>query len=77
MKKVLFFTLLILSSMTFLSLNDDNNIAITYKLLNTDTKYGVEFCEKAISEANWCGFRYKNKRNLIQFDTGLKVELYS
>ena len=63
--------------MTFLSLNDDNKKVITYKLLNTDTKYSLDFCEKAISEANWCGFRYKNKRNLIQFDSGLKVELYS
>lgn len=49
----------------------------TFKFLNSDTKFSTEFCEKAISEANWCGFRFENKRNIIQFESGLKVELFS
>lgn len=48
-----------------------------FKSLNEDTKYSTEFCEKAISEATWCGLRYENKRNIIQFETGYKVELFS
>jgi hypothetical protein len=78
MKKIILFSLLILTSLTFLSFNSlDKQATSTFKLLNTDAKFSIEFCQNAISEANWCGFRYKTKRNLIQFDTGLKVELFS
>ena len=49
----------------------------SFIILQEDTKYPLEFCEKAIADGNWCGFRFQNKRNLIQFDTGLKVALFS
>lgn len=68
-------TLVLSTLLSFKLKNNDN--PKTFKFLNSDTKYSVEFCEKAISEANWCGFRFENKRNLIQFETGLKVELFS
>ncbi|MGV6861710.1 MAG: hypothetical protein ACWA41_08045 [Putridiphycobacter sp.] len=57
--------------------NNNQTEPSTFEIINKDTKYSNEFCVKAISEANWCGFRYQNKRNTIQFETGLKVELYS
>lgn len=61
--------------MSFNSINDSLNQ--TFKIIQTDSKFSTDFCEKAISEANWCGFRYENKRNLIQFESGLKIELFS
>lgn len=60
---------------SFDSINKSTNQ--TYKIIQEDTKFSIDFCEKAISEANWCGFRYENKRNLIQFESGLKIELFS
>ena len=78
MKQIILLSLLVVSSIGFLSFEKSETEDIsTFKLLNSDTKFSEEFCQNAISEANWCGFRYKNKRNLIQFDTGLKVELFS
>ena len=55
----------------------DNVKQKTFKIIQKDTKFSNEFCEKAILDASWCGFRYENKRNIIQFETGLKVEFYS
>lgn len=79
MKKIIQFSLVfsILLGLSSFAMKQNENDSKSYTFLNTDTKYSLEFCQKAISEANWCGFRYENKRNLIQFDTGLKVELFS
>jgi hypothetical protein len=75
MKKVTLLSFLLLTILSFTTIK--NQQKTTFTLINSDTKFSADFCQKAISEANWCGFRYKSKRNLIQFDTGLKVELFS
>jgi len=78
MKKLIFFSTIACFMLFSASFNYKNNeVKKTFTIIQKDTKFSKEFCEKAISEANWCGFRYENKRNLIQFDTGLKVELFS
>jgi len=78
MKKPITTTILLVFITFLMSFNSNkDNALITFKIIQKDTKFSKEFCEKAISEANWCGFRYENKRNIIQFDTGLKVELFS
>jgi len=79
MKKMLFNTaiLLFLISLSSFVNYDEIKIQNTYKIIQEDSKYQLEFCKKALNEANWCGFRYKDKRNVIQFETGLKVELFS
>lgn len=78
MKRICLLLLTPFILMVFTSLNSiDGEDQPTFKIIQSDTKFSDEFCEKAISDANWCGFRYENKNNIIQFDTGLKVELYS
>jgi hypothetical protein len=78
MRKISLLIVLPLIILVFTSLNSSKEEGQrTFKIIQFDTKFSNEFCVKAISEAKWCGFRYENKRNLIQFDTGLKVELFS
>ena len=78
MKKTSYLLLATLVLSVFFSFkSQDSKNVNTFKFLNSDTKYSTEFCTKAILDANWCGFRYENKRNIIQFETGLKVELFS
>jgi len=72
---ILLFTILTLVVLTSFTSRETPSKA--FKIIQSDTKFSDKFCQKAISEANWCGFRYENKRNLIQFETGLKVEFFS
>jgi hypothetical protein len=74
MKKLITISFVLIFIWSFTNVQTSIN---TFEIIQKDTKYSNEFCEKAISEANWCGFRYENKRHIIQFDTGLKIELFS
>jgi len=77
MKKLIVLPLMLVIAFFFVSFVNDEKTTNSYRIVQSDTKFSDEFCENAISEANWCGFRYENKRNIIQFDTGLKVEFFS
>ena len=49
----------------------------TYKFLNANKVSNVGKYKTALSTANMTKFRYENKRNTIEFENGLKVELFS
>ena len=48
-----------------------------YQILKIDDQFDLTFCISTIENANWCGFRYLEKRNIIKFESGLQIELYS
>ena len=77
MKKLNILSLVVVAVVFFMSFTNDEGTPNTFKIIQSDTKFSDDFCETAIDAGNWCGFRYKNKRNIIQFDTGLKVEFFS
>lgn len=49
----------------------------SYVFLNPSIVENISQYEKAFSTANMSSFRYKNKSNIIEFVSGLKVELFS
>ena len=49
----------------------------TYKFLNANEVSNVSKYKTALSTANMTKFRYKDQRNVITFESGLKVELFS
>ena len=79
MKKLLLITICsaILSAIYAFTPTYKKGDNIGFTTLKNDTKFSLEFCESAIAEGNWCGLRYENKRHIIQFETGYKVELFS
>lgn len=50
---------------------------ITYKFLNPEIVSNINDYEKAFSTADMSSFRYESKSNVIVFQNGLKVELFS
>ncbi len=50
---------------------------ITYKFLNPESVQNISDYKLAFSTADMSAFRYENKNNIIEFQSGLKVELFS
>ncbi len=75
-------TALLIAGLSLLSLNNKTeevytNEDIGYQILVIDNVYDLDFCKSAIDDANWCGYRYSDKRNPIKFESGLEIELFS
>ena len=49
----------------------------TYEFINAEKINDIDDYEKALSTANMSKFRYLNKSNIIMFENGLKVKLFS
>lgn len=49
----------------------------TYKFLNPMMVKNINQYEKAFSTADMSSFRFKDKSNVIEFESGLKVEIFS
>ena len=77
MKKLNLLSIITMTVLFFMSFTNEEKITNTFKITHADSKYSINFCEKAITDANWCGFRFENKRNIIEFESGLKVEFFS
>ena len=54
---------------------EQNNV--TYKIVDNGSVTNIQPYIDALNSANFKYHRLRNSRNLITFDTGLKVELYS
>lgn len=50
---------------------------ISYKFLNPEIVTNINDYKKAFSTADMSSFRYETKNNIIEFKSGLKVELFS
>ena len=50
---------------------------ITYKFLNPESVPNISDYKLAFSTADMSAFRYESKNNIIEFQSGLKVELFS
>lgn len=49
----------------------------TYKFINPSVVNDIGLYEKAFSTADMSSFRFEEKSNIIEFDSGLKVEIFS
>lgn len=49
----------------------------TYKFINPSVVKDIGLYEKAFSTADMSSFRFEEKSNIIEFDNGLKVEIFS
>ena len=72
MKKILLLTLFIFN----FSFSQEVE-KITYKFLNPEIVSNINDYKKAFSTADMSAFRYESKSNIIVFQSGLKVELFS
>lgn len=50
---------------------------VSYRFLNPNTVDSVSDYRTAFSTADMSAFRFKDKNNVIEFQSGLKVELFS
>lgn len=50
---------------------------ITFKFLNPEIVSNISDYKKAFSTADMSAFRYESKNNIVEFQSGLKVELFS
>ena len=50
---------------------------VTYRFVNSEVVENIGDYELAFSSANMNNFRFKNKSNTIEFESGLKVEIFS
>lgn len=48
-----------------------------YEIKTLGTSYSVQQIEAAFGSAQWCGFIYLDKRNVIQLNDGSVIELLS
>lgn len=72
MKKILLLTLFVFN----FSFSQEVE-KITYKFLNPEIVSNINDYKKAFSTADMSAFRYESKSNIIVFQSGLKVELFS
>lgn len=49
----------------------------TFKIIDNGSVKDINLYEEAVKKADMENYRYKTKRNIIEFDNGLKVELLS
>lgn len=73
---------LLLIGLSFISLKREVtevyvNAEFGYQIIKNDNQKDLTFCINAIENANWCGQRFLDERNLINFESGLEIELYS
>ena len=74
MKKLLLLLAISLSLTSLFAQEKENE---TYVLLNATEIQNVEDYKIALSLADMTRFRFEGKRNVIEFENGLKVELFS
>lgn len=72
MKKLLFFLILFVNNLYSQEMEN-----ISYRFLNPNVVENIHAYRKAFSTADMSSFRYENKVNVIEFQGGLKVELFS
>lgn len=72
MKKIILFLLVFSCHMYGQEIKDSS-----YKFLNPTSVNNLSDYELAFSTADMSQFRFKEKSNIIQFESGLKVELFS
>ena len=52
-------------------------LGVTYQFVNAQEIGSVEKYEEALKKADFDVYRLKNKRRVLEFDNGLKIELFS
>jgi len=72
-RKLLFFFVLLSTIYTW----SQEVEGITYRFLNPAVTNKIELYKKAFSTADMTRFRFKDKSNIIAFENGLKVEIFS
>lgn len=48
-----------------------------YTVQSTGNKYAISEIEEAIDAANWCSYRYMNQRQVLNFKSGIVIQLHS
>lgn len=48
-----------------------------YTVEAVGSKYSISEIEEALNAANWCSYRYMNKRQILNFKSGIVVQLHS
>lgn len=74
-KSLTFIVAVLILNITFLFAQEKEND--TYVFLNATATHNVEQYVIAFSTADMTKFRFEDKRNVIEFENGLKVELFS
>lgn len=72
MRKILF---ILIITMNYMYGQEVENVS--YHFLNPSIVDNIEDYKKAFSTADMSSFRFKEKTNVIEFQSGLKVELFS
>ena len=76
MKKRFTHLMLLFTMVASLSYGQEEK-GITYQIVNPEVAGDVNTYIEAFSTADMTKFRYKNKSTTIEFESGLKIELFS
>jgi hypothetical protein len=74
MKKMILMLVALTSSFCLIA-QDFNTKGYAVKELGS--KFSIDEITNAIEAANWCSYRYQNKRQVLTFKSGIIIELYS